>query len=65
VASALETLIVQINGVGVSSPRLVDRGLVVLFFGAQSSIAPRGGTKICIGRLFADLNQYLNGLRSA
>ena len=72
-ASVLETLIVQINGVGISSPRLVDRGLVVascsvflvvLFFGPGAQLRPDAARRFELEGFFADLNQYRNGLRS-
>ena len=72
-ASALEALISQINGVGVATPRLVDRGLVVascsvflvvLFFGPGAQLRPDAARSFELEGFFADLNQYRNGLRS-
>ncbi len=72
-ASALETLIAQINDVGVATPRLIDRGLVatsccvflvVLFFGPGAQLRPDAARSFALETFFADLNQYRNGLRS-
>ena len=71
-ALALETLIVQINGVGVATPRLVDRGLVaascsvflvVLFFGPGAQLRPDAARRFELEGFFAELTQYRNGLR--
>ena len=69
-ALALETLIVQINGVGVATPRLVDRGLVaascsvflvVLFFGPGAQLRPDAARRFELEGFFAELTQYRNG----
>ena len=70
-ASALEGLIMQVNGMGVATPRRIDRSVVVascvvffivLFFGPGAQLRPEASRRIALEGFFADLNQYRNGL---
>jgi hypothetical protein len=71
-AFALETLIAQVNIVGVATPGRIDRALIVascsvffivLFFGPGAQLRPDAARRFELEGFFAELTQYRNGLR--
>jgi hypothetical protein len=71
-AFALETLIAQVNIVGVARPGRIDRALIVascsvffivLFFGPGAQLRPDAARRFELEGFFAELTQYRNGLR--
>ena len=70
-AFTLEALMAQLNGLGVVTPRLMDRGLVlascslflvVLVFGPGAQMRPSAARELKLRNFFAEFNVYRQGL---